>query len=106
MGRVEIIHLVHGWGTVPADGSSGLTVHTSLLSALQTRAERNDGMSPPYDYWLIDDSKVAEPHAGGRIIGTTADISVVDKKVLRMSQLSYDHVTDPNTPTKPISFTR
>lgn len=106
MGRVEIINLVHGWGTVPADGSSGLTVHTSLLSALQTRAERNDGMSPPYDFWLIDGSKVAEPHARGRIVGTTADIPVVDKKFLRMSQISYDHLTDPNTPTQSISFTR
>ena len=106
MGRVEIIHLVHGWGTVPADGSSGLMVHTSLLSALQTRAELNYGMFPPYDYWLIDESKVAEPQARGRIIGTIADTPVAGKKVLRMSQLSYEYLTDPNTPTQPISFTR
>lgn len=104
--RVEIVKLAHGWGTVPADGSSGLMVHTSLLSALQTRAERNDGVAPPYDYWLIDDCKVAEPHARGRIIGTTADIPVQEKKVLRMSQLSYDHLTDPNSPSMPISFSR
>jgi hypothetical protein len=104
--RVEIVKLVHGWGTVPADGSDGLLVHTSLLSALQTRAERNEGLTPPFDFWLIDGVKVAEPHAQGGILGTTADILLNGKKVLRMSQLSYDHLTDPNTPIKPVKFTR
>jgi hypothetical protein len=94
MKRVEIVRLVHGWGTVPANGSSGLLVHTSLLSALHTRAERNDGLLPPFDYWLIDGVKVAEPIAGGRIIGTTSDTSIKGKKVLAMSQMSYDFLTD------------
>ncbi len=106
MSRVEIVKLVHGWGTVPADGSDGLLVHTSLLSALQTRAERNEGLAPPFDYWLVDGLKVAEPHPQGKILGTVADIQLAGKKALRMSQQSYDHLTDPNTPTKPISFKR
>lgn len=106
MSRVEIVKLVHGWGTVPADGSNGLLVHTSLLSALQTRAERNEGLTPPFDYWLVDGKKVAEPHAQGRILGTTTEVSLNGKKALRMSQMSYEHLTAPNTPTKPVRYTR
>ena len=106
MSRVEIVKLVHGWGTVSADGSDELLVHTSLLSALQTRAERNEGLRPPFDYWLVDGERIAEPHPQGKILGTTADIPLAGKKILSMSQLSYDHLTDPKTPTKPISFTR
>ncbi len=106
MSRVEIVKLVHGWGTVPADGSAGLSVHTSLLSALQTRAERNEGLTPPFDYWLIDGLKVAEPDRRGKILGTIADIPLACKKALRMSQQSYDHLTDPNTPTNPRSVLR
>ena len=106
MSRVEIVKLVHGWGTVPADGSEGLLVHTSLLSALQTRAERNEGLTPPFDYWLVDGDKVAEPHVQGKVLGTTAEIPLDGKKALKMSQLSYEHLTNPNTPTKPIRFTR
>ncbi len=106
MSRVEIVKLVHGWGTVPADASDGLIVHTSLLSALQTRAERNEGLTPPFDYWLVDGDKVAEPHVQGVILGTTADIPLDGKKALRMSQMSYEHLTAPDTPTKPMRFTR
>ncbi len=106
MSRVEIVKLVHGWGTVPVDGSNGILVHTSLLSALQNRAEHNEGLTPPFHYWLIDGDKIAEPHAQGRIIGTTAEFPLDGKKVLRMSQRSYDYLTDPNTPTKPLSFKR
>ena len=106
MALVEIVRLVHGWGTVPADGSSGLLVHTSLLSALQTRAECNDGVHPPFDYWLIDGVAVAEPHINGRVIGTTSDTPIEGKKVLRMTRLSYEYLTDPTRPSSAISFTR
>lgn len=93
MGRIEIVQLVHGWGTVPADGSNGLLVHTTLLSALQHRAEVNEGISPPYDYWLIDNQHVAEPSPSGRIIGLVAEVPIDGKKVLRMSRMSYEHLT-------------
>ena len=107
MGRVEIIKLVHGWGTVPADGSNkSILIHTSLIGALHTRAERNEGLTPPFDYWLIDGTSVAEPHAQGRIIGTISDVPTDGKKLLRMSKLSYGHLTDPDTPNNPMSFTR
>lgn len=106
MSRVEIVKLVHGWGIVPADGSEGLLVHTSLLSALQTRAERNEGLTPPFDFWLIDGVKVAEPYPQGGILGTTEDIPLNGKKVLRMSKQSYDHLTDPNTSIQHVRFTR
>lgn len=61
--RSDIVNEAHGWGTVPANGSAGLLVQTSLLSALQTRAERSEGLTLPFDFWLIDGVKVAEPHS-------------------------------------------
>lgn len=89
---VDVVQLVHGWATVDIGKSGGILIHKNLIDALRRRAEINDGMLEPYDYWLIDGLTVREPMVIGEVLGTIDSIDIKSKSILRMSQNSFEHL--------------
>lgn len=89
---VDVIQLAHGWATVDVRDSGKIMIHKELINALKRRSEINDGMTEPYDYWLIDGVLIWEPIIKGNFLGTTNEIDIKGKSVLRMSQSSFDHL--------------
>jgi hypothetical protein len=56
-----------------------------ILGALEATAEVNEDLTPPFDYWLVDDIEVWEPSPSGRLIGRLPEFTITGgMKMLRM----------------------
>ena len=62
----------------------------SLLDVLVQRSVSRDKSSPPFDYWVVEDSFVMEPNIGGLMLGETPKFKLIGKKVLRIAQIEFD----------------
>ncbi len=91
---VDVVQMVHGWATVGVGRNGSILLHKHLIDALKRRAEINDNMMEPYDYWLIDGLTVREPSLDGKVIGTVAEIEIKDKSILRMSANSLEYLIE------------
>lgn len=61
-----------------------------LLGALDTSAEFNDDLLPPFDYWLIDGITVLEPNISGRLLGKLPEFRIAPgMKALKMSTWDF-----------------
>jgi TPR repeat protein len=57
-----------------------------ILGALQTSAEFNNNLLPPFDYWLVDELSVFEPRIFGRLLGKLPEFMIAPgMKALKMS---------------------
>ena len=80
--------------------SNGGLVFSSLadeaaLDALYATVEVNEGLKPPFDYWLIDGCSVWEPSADGQCLGELPDFPIATgMKVLKMSLLELKLLQD------------
>ncbi len=89
---VDVVQMVHGWATVGVGRNESILLHKHLIDALKKRSEINDGMSEPYDYWLIDGLTVREPKINGKVLGNIETIDIKNKSLLRMSDNSFQRL--------------
>jgi hypothetical protein len=62
----------------------------SLLDALVQRSTARDKSSPPFDYWVVEDSFVMEPSIGGLMLGEAPKFKLAGKKTFRITQIELD----------------
>ena len=61
-----------------------------LLGALETSAEFNDDLLPPFDYWLVDGIYVYETSISGRLLGKIPEFRIgPGMKALKMSAWDF-----------------
>jgi hypothetical protein len=66
-----------------------------LLGALETSAEFNDDLLPPFDYWLVDGISVFEPSISGRLLGKRPEFRIAPgMKALKMSAWDFQVLRD------------
>ena len=58
----------------------------NLLKALIQRSSIQDKSTPPYDFWIVENSFVCEPYIGGQFKGELSAIKLSSKRLLRISQ--------------------
>ncbi len=93
---VDVIQLAHGWATENKNGPERgrILIHKKLIDALIRRANINDNMYAPFDYWLIDGVSIREPKPNGRDMGSISEVSIKGKSVLRMSDSSFQYLSN------------
>jgi len=62
----------------------------SLIDALVQRSILNDKSSPPFDYWVVEDSYVMEPNIGGLMLGEISKFKLTGKNIFRINQIEFD----------------
>jgi hypothetical protein len=58
-------------------------------------AKINHGISPPFDYWVVDGTWVFEPNICGQLIGGVTEVQIQNgEKVLNITQEQFDLMRD------------
>lgn len=58
-------------------------------------AKINHDLSPPFDYWIVDEKSVFEPHAFGKEIGEVTKVRIKEgEKVLHITAEQFGLIRD------------